>query len=568
MDLGLSGLASGLDWRSLVDQLAEVERLPQKRLLSEQTALQERNNAYGSIITQMSTLKNRVTALKDANLYRGRTASSADTTVATVSAASGATQGSFTFAISQLATVARHQGATGAGKAIATSSNVSGVTLATAGFATAVTAGSFRINGAEVTIATSDTLQSVFDKIATATNNTVTASYDPAADKIQLSGTGTITLGSATDTSNFLKVAQLYNNGTSTVTSGAALGSARLSAALNDANLSETLTYGASGTGVFKINGVEIEYTSADKLSDVLNRISNSSAGVTASYDHVNDRFTLTNKDTGDVGIALEDVSGNFLSASRLSSGSLSRGKDLLYTIDGGAQLRSTSNTITSASSGIEGLSVVALKEGGSVKVTVATDTEKVKTAINGFLEEYNRVQSLIANQTASTTDADGKVSTKTLTSESDAEGIASALRRMAYGTVTGLSGSLSHLEALGIKSNSDNDKLELSDTAKLADVLANHMDDVEELWADEDSGLAVKLDAYLEAMAGDEGQLVKKQDLLTKQASDIDGQIAGLERIVQTNRSRMIDSFIAMEKAQASINQQLQYLSRFSSTT
>ncbi|MCK6500410.1 MAG: flagellar filament capping protein FliD, partial [Nitrospira sp.] len=423
-------------------------------------------------------------------------------------------------------------------------------------------------NGAEVTIATSDTLQSVFDKIATATNNTVTASYDPAADKIQLSGTGTITLGSATDTSNFLKVAQLYNNGTSTVTSGAALGSARLSAALNDANLSETLTYGASGTGVFKINGVEIEYTSADKLSDVLNRISNSSAGVTASYDHVNDRFTLTNKDTGDVGIALEDVSGNFLSASRLSSGSLSRGKDLLYTIDGGAQLRSTSNTITSASSGIEGLSVVALKEGGSVKVTVATDTEKVKTAINGFLEEYNRVQSLIANQTASTTDADGKVSTKTLTSESDAEGIASALRRMAYGTVTGLSGSLSHLEALGIKSNSDNDKLELSDTAKLADVLANHMDDVEELWADEDSGLAVKLDAYLEAMAGDEGQLVKKQDLLTKQASDIDGQIAGLERIVQTNRSRMIDSFIAMEKAQASINQQLQYLSRFSSTT
>lgn len=568
MDLGLSGLASGLDWRSLVDQLAEVERLPQKRLLSEQTALQERNNAYGSIITQMSTLKNRVTALKDANLYRGRTASSADTTVATVSAASGATQGSFTFAISQLATVARHQGATGAGKAIATSSNVSGVTLATAGFATAVTAGSFRINGAEVTIATSDTLQSVFDKIATATNNTVTASYDPAADKIQLSGTGTITLGSATDTSNFLKVAQLYNNGTSTVTSGAALGSARLSAALNDANLSETLTYGASGTGVFKINGVEIEYTSADKLSDVLNRISNSSAGVTASYDHVNDRFTLTNKDTGDVGIALEDVSGNFLSASRLSSGSLSRGKDLLYTIDGGAQLRSTSNTITSASSGIEGLSVVALKEGGSVKVTVATDTEKVKTAINGFLEEYNRVQSLIANQTASTTDADGKVSTKTLTSESDAEGIASALRRMAYGTVTGLSGSLSHLEALGIKSNSDNDKLELSDTAKLADVLANHMDDVEELWADEDSGLAVKLDAYLETMAGDEGQLVKKQDLLTKQASDIDGQIAGLERIVQTNRSRMIDSFIAMEKAQASINQQLQYLSRFSSTT
>ncbi len=60
MDLGLSGLASGLDWKSLVDQLAEVERLPQKRLLAEQSALEGRNNAYGSIITQLGTLKNRI----------------------------------------------------------------------------------------------------------------------------------------------------------------------------------------------------------------------------------------------------------------------------------------------------------------------------------------------------------------------------------------------------------------------------------------------------------------------------------------------------------------------------
>jgi flagellar hook-associated protein 2 len=568
MDLGLSGLASGLDWRTLVDQLAEVERLPQKRLLTEQSALEGRNNAYGSILTQLGTLKNRITALKDPTLYRGRTATSGDTTAATATAATGATQGNYTFSFSQLATVARYQGATGAGKQIAATSDVSGVTLTSAGFPTPVSAGSFRVNGAEVTVETSDTLQAVFQKIATATGNAVTASYNPDSDRIQLSGTGTITLGSATDTSNFLKVTQLYNNGTSSVSSAAALGSARLGALVGESNLSETLTYGASGTGKFKINGVEIAYTAADKLSDVINRIGNSGAGVSASYDHVNDRFTLTNKDTGDVGIALEDVDGNFLAATKLSTGALSRGQDLLYTIDGGAQLRSTSNTISSASSGIEGLSVVALKEGGSAKVTVTADTEKVKAAISGFLDDYNRVQSLISNQTTSTTDADGKVTTKTLTSESDAEGIATSLRRMAYGTVQGLSGTLSHLEALGIKSNSDDDKLALEDTAKLADVLANNMDDVEEFWSDTDSGLAVKMDSYLEKMAGDEGQLAKKQDMLTKQASGIDEQIAGLERIVQANRSRMIDSFVAMEKAQASINQQLQYLSKFSSST
>ena len=37
-----------------------------------------------------------------------------------------------------------------------------------------------------------------------------------------------------------------------------------------------------------------------------------------ANYDPVNDRFLLTNKTTGDVGITLEDVTGDFLAKSRL----------------------------------------------------------------------------------------------------------------------------------------------------------------------------------------------------------------------------------------------------------
>ena len=54
MDLGLAGLASGFDWRSLVDKLADVERTPQKRLRAEQSTLQNRNNAFGSVKTQRS----------------------------------------------------------------------------------------------------------------------------------------------------------------------------------------------------------------------------------------------------------------------------------------------------------------------------------------------------------------------------------------------------------------------------------------------------------------------------------------------------------------------------------
>lgn len=563
MDLSLSGLASNFDWKSLVDQLAEVERLPQKRLLAEQNQLEQRRNAYGSIATQLGVLRNRVTALREDSLYTSRTATTGDATIASASASAGSVQGTYRFAFQQLATTARHLGATGAGKALATSSDVSGVVLNAAGFATDVTAGVFRVNGAEVTVATTDTLAGVFTKISDATGGAVTASYNAGTDKIELSSSSAIVLGSATDTSNFLQVAQLYNNGTSSVTSAASLGSARLGAGLSSANLSTTLTYGGTGTGMFKVNGVEIEYSSSDTLSTLLKRVSDSTAGVTASYDFVNDRFVLANKKTGDVGIALEDVRGNFLSASKISTGSLERGKDLLYTVNGGGQLRSSSNTITDASSGLTGISVTALKEGGTTDISVSADTSKVRQAITAFIDDYNRVQSLIASRTASTTDADGKVTTNTLTSEGDAEGITSTLRRMVFSSVSGLDATMAHLEKLGITTNGDDDSLKLDDATLLDTALATQLDDVKALWDDDAVGLATQMDAYLDRLIGDEGTLVAKQDLLTKQASAIDTQVADLERVVQSNRQRMVDSFVAMETAQAKINQQLQFLSQ-----
>lgn len=569
MDLGVSGLASGFDWRSLIDQLSDVERLPQKRLQAEQNTLEERNNAYGSILTQLGVFRNRVTALKSGDVFNARTASVADATVASASAGSGSVQGNFTFSFSQLATAAKRLGGTDAGKALATSSDVSTLSLSDAGFATAITAGSFRVNGAQVDVASTDTLKQVFDKISTATRGDVTASYNPATDKIQLASGSAIVLGSATDSSNFLEVAQLYNNGTGAVASAGSLGNVRLASTLAKSNLDQAVTYGPSGTsGKFSLNGVEISYSSTDSLSAVLKRINDSAAGVRASYDFYNDRFVLENKATGDIGIAMEDVEGNFLAATKLSSGTLQRGKDLLYTVNGGGQLRSHSNTISESSSGLTGLTVTALKEGGSTQITVSSDKDKVKKAITDFIAAYNDVQNRIASQTQSSTSADGKVTASVLASEGDAESIASSLRRLTYGTAEGIQGVFKRLESLGIKSNSENDTLELDDPTKLDDALTNQISDVIELFSDSTSGLATKLDAYLEKTAGEDGTLVAKQDLLGRQATDIDTQIAGLERLVQQNRERMTNSFLAMETAQASINQQLQFLSQRFGTT
>jgi flagellar hook-associated protein 2 len=547
----------------LVDQLSDVERLPQKRLRIEQQGIRDRNTAYDSMVGELGSLQSKLAGLKEASLFQSRTTSVGDSEVALAKAATGAVQGTYNFEFTQLASVARMVGTSGVGQPLSYTPDVSGLVLSGAGLATAVTDGSFSVNGKQVTVSASDTLQDVFDNIASATGGQVTGAYDPVTDRVVLSSAGEIILGSATDSSNFLQVMRLNNNGTGSVSSGGELGGVKLSAALTESNLNTAVTDGGSGAGLFRINGVEISFSEADSMSSVIQRINESAAGVQASYDTLNDRVVLTNRVTGDLGIGLEDVTGNFLSATGLTGGGLERGKDLLYTIDGGETLRSHSNTVTEVSSGLAGLSVTALKEGGSSTVTVATDTETIKTAITGFMDQYNKVQSLIEAKTSIETGSDGSVTAAVLARETEVDEVARQLRGLVFNPISGLSGSLNHLEELGFDTGSDDNGVTLKDADALTLAIENDPSGVLGFFTDADYGLAVKLDEYLERVVGDEGSLVTKQDNLSKQASDIDVQVADLERIVQANRQRLIDSFVAMEQAQAQTNQQLQFLSQ-----
>ncbi len=561
MDLGVSGLASGFDWRSLVDQLADVERLPQSRLRTEQQQLRSRNTAYGSLVTELKSLQSKASELKEPNLFLSRSTSVDDPTLARASVLSGAVQGTFTFQFTQLATAARQLGQAGAGKALSTTDDVTSLVLSDAGFSAGITAGTFSVNGKQVSVAPSDTLQQVFDNINSATGGAVSGSYDAVSDRIVLTSAGEIVLGSATDTSNFLQATKLNNNGSGTITSSGELGGIRLAASLGSANFSTALTDDGAGQGSFKINGVAVAWSTTDSVSDVLKRINDSGAGVLASYDTINDRFVVTNKTTGDMGMALEDVTGNFLAASRLGAGSLERGKDLLYSVNGGGQLRSHSNTVSEDTSGITGLTVTALKEGAAATVSVTSDTDTIKKALAGFIEQYNKVQTLIDSQTAVTTAADGKVTAGTLANESEVNELAGRLRGLTFGTAAGLGSTLDRLEKLGYDSNSDDNSLALKNAETLDQVLRDNPGAVSDLFTHGTSGLATKLDSFLKQLVGDDGSLLAKQDSLTRQASGIDTQVSDLERLVQSNRQAMIDRFVAMEEAQAQISQQLQFL-------
>jgi flagellar hook-associated protein 2 len=568
VEFSLSGLASGFDWKTMVDQLTDLERIPQQRLMREQAELFDRNSTYGSLETELSVLKSKVEDLASGDLFDQRKINIGDGTLLNATAAAGAAQGSHKLAISQLATASSMLGSSNTGSALHTTSDVSSLTLSSAPFRNGITDGTITVNGKRIDIASTQSLQNVFDAISTATSGSVTGTYNASTDAIQLSSASQIVLGSANDTSNFLQEAQLFNNGTGTVQSANALGTVQAGSILNAANWATTLSDGGSGAGAFKINGITISFSaSSDSLQNVLERINESTAGVLATYDASKDRLQLTNDATGDLGVSLEDVTGNFLAASGLSGATLERGKNLQFSINDGATLTSYSNTADATITGVAGLSLTALQT-GTTTVTVESDRTEIESGINAFISQFNQVQAFIQTHASSSTDTFGKIKTGSLFGEIEVESIASQMRSLVAGEVSGLDATLNHLSDIGISGSGYDNNLSVNDSGLLGDALLDNLDQVKALFQDATHGVGVALLSYIEGQIGDEGMIPAKVTRLTEQTSDIDTQIERMERFVQARKESLIESFVAMEAAQQKTNQQMSFLSAQLGTT
>ena len=561
----LTGLASGLDWRSLVDKLIAAETVPQNRLRSEKSAGTQKTNVLESLKTSLTSLQSAIQPLgtsSDAFAARKATLASASTSWAT-SATAGTETGTYQIQVTQLATKAQRTGSADSGKALSSSADVSRLTLSTIPITTPITAGEFTVNGARITVALTDSLQDIFNQISTKTGGTVTASYDPASDKTRLSSSTEIVLGSANDTSNFLRSLQLYNNGTGEVLGPKALGVVSVSAAIANANLREAITStDISGNGSFSVNGTTIAYNiNSDSVQNVLSRINASAAGVTANYDKVNDRFTLTNKTTGDVGISISESPGGLLGALGLgNSASFVRGKDAQFNIDGGPTLTSASNTLDDSSHGITGLSIAVTSE-TTDSVTVGGDNAGARTKIEDFIAKFNAVQTFIDQQTKSSTTRDGKVTANILAGNREVSDIAKQLRNKIFAAVPGLSGSIQRLESIGIDFKSSSSILEVKDSGKLDAALRDHGSDVRTLFSDTTNGLSKRLDSFITQITGTTGTLTTQTASIAKQSKSIDEQISAMDRRLAQQKTLLEQGFIRMESAQSNIQSQLSAL-------
>ncbi len=552
----LSGLVSGFDWKAFIDSTIEYSSAPITRLQKEQSTNDKIGSALGSLDGRMTTLQTAIASLADNTSFYSRTSSfSSGGTGWSASAGTGAAIGSYAVNVTQLATASRLRGTGDIASGLAPTDDVSGLTLSTLPLGTALTEGFFTINGQQVIIDPTDSLQDVFDAISTATGGDVTASYSAATDKISLnSAAGPITLGASNDTANFLSALRLANNGTATVSSSSALGTLPLTAPLASAGLRTAVT---PGPAAFTLNGVEITYdTSTDSLKSVMARINASSAGVTASYDASVDRVVLTNKNTGDTGIFFSEAPGGLLAALGLNASALERGDNALFTVNDGPELISASNTLSASSHGIEGLQITATSE-TSATLSVAGDTSAMKAKINTFITAFNDVQRYIEDQ-SKIVSADGEVTAGVLAGEREVQSWSQTLRRNAFASVEGLAGTINRLENLGIDFTSGTSELYVKSSSTLDAALANRPDDVAAFFSTASTGFAARIKSSVDLIAGTDllkGYIDTRQTKISANNKSIDDQIAAIERQLEQQRELLTSSFIAMETAQSSYN-------------
>ena len=565
MGLALSGLASGFDWKSIVDQLIEVSRAPQNRMRSEKSALSTKNSAINEIKGLVSSLKTSLSPLSSTEAIQKKSATFRDaSTDWTASATASTPSGTYQFSFVSEATAAKLIGSGNIAGALVDTQPLSQISVGRT-----ITPGTFTIEGETFTISTSDTLDNILADISGQTG--LNAIYKPETDRIELikPGGGTISIGASNDTSNFLQAFKI-TVGTSPVTSSSALSSPNLNVDINNSNLRSFTPTGMTESIV--INGVAVNYdSSSDTIQDVLNLINDSSAGVTATYDISNGRFLLTNKSTGNVGISVIDGGGgNLAAAMGLTTATLTAGADAVFSINGGGNLTSRSNTLDSSVHGIPGLSVTA-NSIGSETITVGSDTSTFKDSINSFIEKYNAVQNAIEKYTKVTVDGT-KVSSAVLAGNRELATISRELRRILYSSQDSsgnqyVTGSIQRLSDIGVGFSGIENTISVNNSTLLASSLSTKADDVLEYFTTDTNGLVDRLDAMLDRLVSTSsttpGTFQVQINSISKQNKSLDKQIEEFERRLESQRALLENSFIAMERAQSGFQQQSAYLQK-----
>jgi len=282
----VSGLSSGFDWKTMVDQLMQLEQKKVDLVGDQQTKYKNQLTEWQSFNTQLLSLKTAAGDLKDPDdfsVYTSNMTSNSSTVdasdILSVSTSSLASKGSYTINVSSLATAQKLSS-----RPFSSSSDALGTSYA----------GDILINGVAVSINATDSLADVRDKInnanagTTATGVSATIiSYGANDYRLTLTSDATGEYGMGLQNASASDLVELFGwkDKSSTVKNSITGGAQSDSFSNSTQDVKTLLGLSTAQSGTITINGqgVNIDF-STDSIEDIKNAINAASiTGVSAS---------------------------------------------------------------------------------------------------------------------------------------------------------------------------------------------------------------------------------------------------------------------------------------------
>lgn len=183
------GVGSGLDVRSIVTQLVNLEKIPLNQLQTKASSLQTKLSAYGRIKSELAGLQDAAAALMNDSTWQSKTFSSNNTNAITGSSSSTALSTSFAVQVNSLA---QSQSVRSAPQATGSAIGAAGRLDIQAGQWTGNAFGPGAAPAVSVNIAATDTLTDIATKInSAAAGVTAVVVRSGAEDRLMLRGNGT-----------------------------------------------------------------------------------------------------------------------------------------------------------------------------------------------------------------------------------------------------------------------------------------------------------------------------------------------------------------------------------------
>jgi flagellar hook-associated protein 2 len=271
------------------------------------------------------------------------------------------------------------------------------------------------------------------------------------------------------------------------------------------------------------------------------------SQGISANIltDSSGSRLVLSSSKTGvDTDLT---ISGD----SALSSGftAVTTPQNAKYSIDGIA-MESTSNTVTSAISGVT-LKLTGTTEADKPStLTVSTSADTLKSSVNSFISAYNALMTAINGQTKTTTTGDS-VTAATLTGDSTMRQLVSAVRNELVSSSG--NGPMSMLSQMGINTVQTTGLLALDDT-KWNKAVASNAADIAKVFTDKD-GLVARMTSATAAYVGTDGILSSRVTSLNDKLSQLTESQEALTRRTASLTTTLTAKYTAMDTLVAQLN-------------